>query len=197
MKTILAAGLALALALSAGLAEAQKNIRVRGTITVVGGESLSVLTREGKQLELALTGKTSIAAAKAITLGDLKPGAYVGCTTTKRADGALVAVEVHTIPRRVPEGHRPWDLQPGSMMTNANIASVVKSAGGDLLTVEYKGGSQKILVPSGTPVVTTTKADRSALKPGEYVFLVAVVNDGGKMTASRIQVSKDGVKPPQ
>ena len=197
MKTILAAGLAFALALTGSIAEAQKNIRVRGTITAVSGDTLSVRTREGKALELALTEKTSVATAKAIRLADLKPGAYVGSTTMKRADGALVAVEVHTIPRRVPEGHRPWDLQPGSMMTNANIASVVKSVGGDELTLEYKGGSQKILVPPGTPIVTTTRADRSSLKPGEYVFLAASVDEGGKMTALRIQVSKDGVKPPQ
>lgn len=197
MKTILAAGLAFALAVTGSIAEAQKTVRVRGTITAVSGDTLSVRTREGKPLELALTAKTAIAAAKAIKLSDLKPGAYVGSTTMKRSDGALVAVEVHTIPRRVPEGHRSWDLQPGSMMTNANIATVVKSAGGDELTLEYKGGSQKILVPPGTPIVTTTKADRSDLKPGEYVFLAASVDGGGKMTALRIQVSKDGVKPPQ
>lgn len=197
MKTILVAALAGALALAGGAAEAQKNIRLRGTITAVSGDTLSLRTREGKPMELALTKKTSVAAAKAIKLSDLKPGAYVGSTTMKRADGALVAVEVHTIPRRVPEGHRPWDLKLGSMMTNANIASVVKSAGGDELTLEYKGGSQKILVPPGTPIVTSTKADRSYLKAGEYVFLAASVDAGGKMTALRIQVSKDGVKPPQ
>jgi hypothetical protein len=197
MKTMLTAALAGALALTGGIAEAQKNIRVRGTITAVSDDTLSLRTREGKPMELALTKKTSVAAAKAIKLSDLKPGAYVGSTTMKRADGALIAVEVHTIPRRVPEGHRAWDLQPGSMMTNANIASVLKSAGGDELTLEYKGGSQKILVPPGTPIVTTTKADRSYLKPGEYVFLAAAADPGGKLTALRIQVSKDGVKPPQ
>ena len=197
MRTILAAALAGALTLTGGIAEAQKNIRVRGTITAVSGDTLSLKTREGKPMELALTEKTSVAAAKAIKLADLKPGAYVGSTTMKRADGTLVAVEVHTIPRRVAEGHRPWDLQPGSMMTNANIASVVKSADGDVLTLEYKGGSQKILVPAGTPIVTTTKADRSYLKPGEYVFVSASIDDAGKATALRIQVSRDGVKPPQ
>ena len=197
MKTILSAGLAFALALSGAAAEAQKNIRVRGTITAVSNDPLSVRTREGKPLELALTEKTSVATAKAIKLSDLKPGAYVGCATMKRADGALVALEVHTIPRRVPEGHRPWDLQRGSMMTNGNIASMVKSAGGEELTLEYKGGSQKIIVPASTPIVTTARADRSYLKPGEYVFLAASVDGSGKATALRVQVSKDGVKPPQ
>ena len=107
MRIILAAALAGALTLSGGIAEAQKNVRVRGTITAVSGDTLSLKTREGKPMELALTEKTSVAAAKAIKLADLKPGAYVGSTTMKRADGTLVAVEVHTIPRRVAEGHRP------------------------------------------------------------------------------------------
>ena len=55
-----------------------------------------------------------------------------------------------------------------------------------------------ILVPPGIPIVTTTPADRSFLKPGEYVFVGANVAGDGKITTSgRIQVSKDGVKPPQ
>jgi len=35
------------------------------------------------------------------------------------------------------------------------------------------------------------------LKPGEYVFAAAQANAEGKMTVLRIQVSKDGFKPPQ
>ena len=84
------------------------------------------------------------------------------------------------------------------MMTNANIGAIVQSAGGQELTLQYKDGSQKILVPPGIPIVTTTPADRSFLKPGEYVFMGANVGGDGKITTSaRIQVSKDGVKPPQ
>lgn len=187
-----------ALALFGSVAvDAQTTQRVRGSITAVDGNVLSIKTREGQDIKVELTEKSSVAAAKAITLADLKKGDYVGSTTMKRADGALVAVEVHTIPRTVAEGHRPWDLQPGSMMTNANIASVVEAAGGQELTLEHKEGSQKILVPAGTPIVTTVPADRSFLKPGEYVFFNAQVGaDGSLTTSARIQVSKDGVKPP-
>jgi hypothetical protein len=199
MKHFLAVVLAGALALSAGFAAAQqKTQRIRGTITAFDGTTLSVKSREGTDLSIELGEKASVAAAKAITLADLKPGAYVGATTMKRADGALVALEVHTLPPAVAPGHRPWDLEPGSMMTNANIESMVQSAGGQELTLVYKDGSQKILVPPGTPIVTTVSADRSYLKPGEYVWLNANVGADGKLTfGGRIQVSHGGVKPPQ
>jgi hypothetical protein len=68
---------------------------------------------------------------------------------------------------------------------------------GHELTLEYKDGAQKILVPAGTPIVTTVPADRSFLKAGEYLFAATEVAADGKMTALRIQVSKDGVRPPQ
>jgi len=82
-------------------------------------------------------------------------------------------------------------------MTNANVAAVVTASGGHELTLEYKGGSQKILVPEGTPIVITVPADRSLLVPGTYVLLAAQVASDGTMTALRIQASKDGVRPPQ
>jgi len=197
MKLIHTALLVAALTFAAPVS-AQTTQRIRGTITALDGNTLSVKSRDGKDLKIELTEKASVATVKAMTLADLKPGDYVGSTTRKRADGVLVAVEIHSVPQGVGEGHRPWDLEPDTMMTNANIASTVQAAGGQNLTLEYKGGSQKILVPPGTPIVTTVAADRSFLKPGEYVFFNADVAADGKMTVSgRIQVSKDGVKPPQ
>ena len=199
MKQLLVSLVAGVFILAAGVVEAQqKTQRIRGTITALDGNMLSVKSREGKDLVVELTGKASVATAKAITLAAFKPGAYVGVTTRKGADGALVALEVHTLPPTVKPGFRPWDLAPGTMMTNANIASVTQGAGGHELVLNLQDGAQKILVPPGTPVVTQVKADRSFLKPGEYVFFNANVGADGKLTVpGRIQVSKDGVKPPQ
>ena len=199
MKHFFVALLAGVLALSASLAAAQqKTQRIRGTISAFDGKMLTVKSRDGKDLSIELKEKASVAAAKAIALADLKQGDYVGATTLKRADGTLVALEVHTLPPAVAPGHRPWDLEPGSMMTNANIESVVQSVGGQEVRLVYKDGSQTILVPPGTPVVTQIAADRTYLKPGEFVFLNADVGADGKLsTAARIQVSHGGVKPPQ
>ena len=193
----LAAVLLAILGFVSAAAHAQTPQRVRGTITALDGDVLSVKTREGKDLNLKLGEKAVVVAAKAMKLEDLKPGDYVGTTTQKRADGALVAVEVHTLAPTTKPGHTPWDLEPGSMMTNANVATVGQSAGARELKLEYPGGSQTIVVPPGTPIVTNVPADRSALKPGEYIFTVAQVSPDGTMLVQRVTVSRDGVKPPQ
>ena len=189
-----------ALALVSAAADAQQtNVRVRGTITAFDGNVISVKSREGEDLKIKLADNAAVTTVKALSLADIKPGDAVGSSAVQR-DGKLTALEVHVFPasRAIPnEGHRPWDLQPGSTMTNAMVSAVVQASSGRELTLKYKDGSQKILVPQTTPIVTAVPADRSLLVPGEYVFLVADVGADGKMTASRIQVSKDGIKPPQ
>lgn len=186
-----------ALLLASAAANAQTPMRVRGTITSLDGDVLSVKTRDGKDLKINLAPNFAVAAAKAVTLADFKPGSYVGSTAKKNAAGQLVASEVHRLPPTAAAGHTPWDTSPGDTMTNANVASVVKAAGGNELTLEYKDGSQKILVPDGTPIVDFAPGDRSLLVPGATVFLVASVAADGKITAPRVAVSKEGVKPPQ
>jgi hypothetical protein len=187
------------LTFASAAAQAQTT-RIRGTITGLNGDMLAVKTREGKDIQIKLSDQTAVVASKAMKLEDLKAGDYVGTTTEKRPDGSLVAVEVHTLPQTAKPGHTQWDLRPGSMMTNGNVsnpASVVKSAGGHELKIEYQGGSQTVIVPAGTPIVTNVPADRAALKPGESIFTTATTGPDGTLTTQRIQVSRDGVKPPQ
>jgi hypothetical protein len=198
MKGIRIAAALAALALVAPAADAQqKPVRIRGTITAVDGNVLSVKSREGQQLKINLTGDAGVTVAKAIKFEDIKQGDYVGSAAMKRADGALVALEVHYLPPQAPPGHTPWDLQPGSTMTNANVEAIVATAGKRELTLKYKDGMQRILVPEGVPIVRAVPGSRADLKVGEYIWAVATVGPDGRMTAPRVQVSKDGVKPPQ
>ncbi len=200
MKASLVALLAVLSTLAGAVAEAQTPMRVRGTITAFEGNVLSVKTRDGKDVKVELSDKATVATVQAVKLSDIKAGDGVGATTKSGSDGRLTALEVHVFPASMPipnEGHRPWDLEPGSMMTNARVTAVVQATSGRELTLSYKDGSQKIHVPEGAPIVTAVPADRSALKPGEYVFFSAEHAADGKMTAAgRIQVSKDGVRPP-
>jgi hypothetical protein len=189
-----------ALALASVAVHAQNTVRVRGTIVNLEGNVLAVKSREGQDLKIQLTEKTGVAYVKALTIADIKPGDGLGTTAVARADGTLVAREIHTFPPAlgVPnEGHRPWD-DAGASMTNARVSAVVQAAEGRELTLTWKDGSRKLVVPENTPIVTGVDADRTFLKPGEYVYLNAeAATDGGLTAVGRIQVSKDGVRPPQ
>ena len=189
----------LALVSAAASAQAPTRMWVRGTITGLDGDVLSVKSREGKDLKINLAPKLGVRAAKAITMADIKPGDFVGPASRKRADGALVAIslQVFTPDRRgiVPEGHMPWDLEPGSLMTNGIIGGIVRTTGGRELTLEYKGGSQKVIVPEGTPMFTTVPGDRSLLVPEAYVVTNTAVAADGTISTAGLAVSKDGVRP--
>jgi hypothetical protein len=193
----------LALALTAQIATAQNtSVRVRGTITGLEGNVLSVKTREGEAIKINLPDNVGVSAAKTITMADIKPGDFVGTATMKNAQGALVAMEVHLFPAAlrgvVPEGHGNWDLAPGSLMTNAILSSApVQVSGGREMTLQYKDGAQKIIIPEGIPIFTTVPGDRSLLVPGAFIFTGAQMGADGKITTARIQVSKDGAKPAQ
>jgi hypothetical protein len=186
-----------ALLLASAVASAQTPMRIRGTITSLEGDVLSVKTRQGQDVKINLAPNYTVSAAKAVTLADFGPGAYVGSTAKRNASGQLVASEVHRLPPQAAAGHTPWDSAPGDTMTNANVAKIVKTGGGNELTLEYKDGSQKILVPDGTPIVDFVPGDKSLLIPGAAVFVGASVAADGKISAGRVAVSKDGVKPPQ
>ena len=187
--------LVLLLAFACGAAYAQAPSRVRGTITKMEGNVMSVKTRDGKDVTVTLAPDTAVVTAKNTTLADLKDK-YVGVTSEEKG-GQLVAVEVHAIPPQAPSGHMPWDLKPGSGMTNANLAEQAKVTGGDEITMKYKDGEKKIVVPPGTPVVGFEPGTLADLKPGETIFSTAKMESEGKYSTGRVAVSKGGVKPPQ
>ncbi len=176
---------------------AQTNVRIRGTIVMADGDMLMLKSRDGQDLHLQIAPNATVAVAKPIKFEDIKQGDYVGATTKNGAGGEMVALEVHYLPPTVPPGQSPWDLQPGTTMTNANVAAIVQQTGKRELTLKYKDGQQTILVPEGTPLVRAVPGERADLKAGEYVFVAAQSGADGALTALRIQVSKDGVKPPQ
>lgn len=43
----------------------------------------------------------------------------------------------------------------------------------------------------------STPGSRADIKPGETIFIVARIGQGDKLTAARVQVSTNGVKPTQ
>ena len=129
--------------LVAAPADAQTTTRLRGTITAIDGNTMSVKSRDGADVKVQLPDNVAVSVAKAIKFEDIKQGDLLGVTTMPGPDGTMNAIEVHYLPPTVREGQGPWDL-----------------------------------------------------RPGEYIFAGVQTAPDGTMTAPRIQVSKDGVKPP-
>ncbi len=179
-----------------------KPVTIRGKISAVEGQNLKVTTSSGDVLvhlpkDIRITGVTT---AK---LSDITAGNFVGTTAEKQKNGNFRALEVHIFPqeaRGTGEGHRPWDLKPGSTMTNANVEKVeqtsVEKVQGEMLSLKYKGGAIKVFVPPGTPIVKNVPGDRSLLKPGVGVFIPSVRGADGTLTATRITAGIGGVMPP-
>jgi hypothetical protein len=197
MKSTALGILLVTVALAGVPAQAQTSLRLRGTITAVDATTLSVKSREGRDLKLALPESVTVAVAKAATFADLKAGDFVGTTTRPGPDGTEVAVEVHYLAPTVTPGQMASDLAPNSKMTNASVQGKVTGTANHELTLQFPGGTQKVVVPQGTPIVRTVPGSRADLVPGEYVFVSGQTAGDGAMTALRIQVSKDGVRPPQ
>ncbi|MEO8546601.1 MAG: hypothetical protein ABI434_23650, partial [Burkholderiaceae bacterium] len=124
-------------------------------------------------------------------------GMTLAVVTVKRADGATVAIDVRPIPAAARLGLSPFDLAPNSTMTNALLEGNAVSSSGNELVLNYKTGSITVLVPAGTPMSQAVPGSRSDLKAGETVFISARIGDDNTLTAARIQVSTNGVKPTQ
>jgi hypothetical protein len=174
-------------------------VRVRGTIERVDGTTCVVKARDGTELKLTIADDPQIAGIIKASLADIKQNSFVGVTAMPQPDGSLSAVEVHIFPeamRGTGEGHYPWDLQPQSTMTNANVEQVVSAVDGRTLTLKYKDGEKKITVPASASIVTYVPGDKSDIKPGAKVFIVAVKQADGTLQGRAWRIGRDGVTPP-
>ena len=192
-----------ALVFAASTTWAQDTVRVRGTIERVEGQTLVVKSRDGAELKVVLAHNALIVALVKASLSDINPGSFVGVTGMPQADGSQKALEVHIFPeamRGTGEGHYPWDLRPQSTMTNANVVNVeqtVTGVEGRTLTMKYKDGEKKIIVPPDVPIVTYVMSDKSELKPGAKIFISAAKKlPDGTLQAPRVNFGKDGLTPP-
>lgn len=190
---------ALALAMAVPIALAQETVRIRGTIDRQDGDVYLVKARSGDELKLKLAPNAAVVALVPSTLADIKQGSYVGVAGMPQGDGSQKALEVHIFPesmRGVGDGHRGWDLQPSSTMTNGSVEQTAASADGQLLTLKYKDGEKKILVPAGIPIVMYVPGDVGELKAGARIFVSAATKQpDGTLLTPRVNVGR-GVAPP-
>jgi hypothetical protein len=172
--------------------------RVRGTIEKVDGKTLMVKGRDGAPLTLTLADNVQVVSVVKASLADIKEGAFIGSGAMPQADGSQKALEVHIFAesqRGAGEGHRPFTV-PNSTMTNGTVGDMVTASDGQSLTIKYKGGEKKIVVPPGVPIVRYEIGERSELKPGARVTATnAVKKPDGMLEAARINVGRGGLVP--
>jgi hypothetical protein len=189
---------ALLIGATPAMAQEVPPIGVRGAITAVDGDSLKIHTTRGDDLTVGLTKATQLRGVTLAGIGDVVPGSYIGTAATPQPDGTLKALEIHVFPpdmRGTGEGHRAWDLAKNGTMTNGTIGDLVVS-NGRTITVKYKSGEKKIVIPDDVPIVKLEAGDRSLLMPGTKVVLFAKKDGDGNLSALFISAGKNGITPP-
>ena len=174
--------------------------RIRGDVVALEGLNLQVKSRTGEALTIKLAESYTVTSVVKIDASAIKSGTFVGAASMPQADGTQTALEVLVFPeamRGSGEGHYPWDLQPGSMMTNATVSdAIVESAGGRRMTLKYKDGEKTVVVPPDAPIVTFEPGERSMVVPGAHILVTATKQGDGSLSAARVAVGKNGLVPP-
>jgi hypothetical protein len=194
------AGFALLLATSASFAQQPQTVRIRGQIEKVEGDQLDVKARNGDAMKVKLVDPARVMALVKASLADIKVGTFIGVTAMPQADGSQKAIAIHIFHESqkgvVPERFLPWDLRPGSTMTNAIVDTSVAAVDGQTMTVKYKDGEKKVIVPPDTPIVAVTPGNKDEIKPSAQVIIMAATKQpDGSLTTPAIYVGR-GVVPP-
>ena len=179
-------------------AQSTRSVRYRATIDGLDGRTLSLTTRAGQQVTMTLPSDAVILAIVPMKLEDIGPGAYIGSAAMPRPDGTQRALEVHVFPenmRGTGVGHRPFDLERNSTMTNGTVGAV-SGTSERKLKVAYPDGEKIIVVPPDTPVVTFEPGSRDLLVKGAHCIVSGTEAPDGTLSVIRILVGKDGLVPP-
>ena len=179
---------------------AQERVRVRGTVENVDGNVLTLKTREGQDVKVKLPDNARVLGIEKASIDDIKQGSYIGVSAMPQPDGSQKALHVHIFldaMRGVAEGFGPWDVKPNSTMTNATVDNMVTGTDGRNITVKYKDGEKKIIVPPDAPIVKYVPGNKDALKAGAKIFIVAAVKQpDGTLEAPNVSVGLNGLTPP-
>jgi hypothetical protein len=198
-------GLLLAGIMTIGLvaaAEAQQAPpRIRGEITKVAGDDVTIKSPDGKSYDVVLAKDVRVQAVVPMKIEDIKPGQFLSITAepvggdTHHLKG--IGISIFPPGNKPGPGQRPWDKTPTSLMTNADVTASVMKAGAGEITVAANGETYKLDMPPGTPVVTSKPGTKDLVKPGAKVFINGPTMADGKIMAPTINVGTEGAVPPQ
>jgi hypothetical protein len=196
-STLIGGMLVLALAHPAAAQQTRKGIR--GVVSAIDAQTLSVKGNDGQVTAVALTPDWKVRVLIPIGVEAIHTGSFIGTAQMPQADGTGRSLEVHVFPPGVKsgEGERDWDSKPGSRMTNGTVdGQVTSDANGRELTVTFPNGSRKITIPPNTPIVQFGPGQRDEIKPGVAVFVVAEPAGNGGWKTNGVAIGQNGAAPP-
>jgi len=181
---------------------------VRGTVSVVAGNKLTITTAQGPVV-VTIGPETKYAGVLPASVDDITTGTFIG-TANVPGPGAARALEVVVFPAALAgtgEGDYPWDLPASgghmSAMTNGTVAApklssmtnatVSHVANGPVKTVTltYKGGTKVVAIPAGAPIVRIGPASKALVVVGAHVVVFPPLS-----AVRRIVVGEKGAIPP-
>ena len=179
---------------------AEQPRHVRGALTDVQAQQITVQTAGGKSEVVKLNDKSAVFVVAPTEFSAIAQNKFIGITSVEKG-GKRVALEVHVFNdslRGLAEGHYPWDLEAdANMMTNANVGKVETVGSDRVLKLDFKGGEQTISVPANAIVVSFEKGAAADMKIGAKVFVIATPAEGDAgSTAIAVVVGANGIKPP-
>jgi len=158
--------------------EAQAPARVRGTVTAIAADSITVVEREGRKFTLKTGPDTVYAVVVPSSLDAIKVNDFVG-TAVKAGEGSMVAVELAIIPENMRAGRisfYKWDPLPDPTASRAS----------DATTTNMVNGLVSNVTPSALKAAATAGEGRvvSADNASTAGRTLTVTYDGGSKTFS-------------
>lgn len=172
-------------------------LRVRGTITAIDGDTVTVENAAGQSVDVALQDPV-VLLYRDIPLSDVPDNAYVAIPSIAAGDGERRALGLVVFPeamRGTDEGFKDWDLTPESGMTNASVARITSRGGENILTVTFGGEEQTVYVPPTAPITTFAPAPDLSVETGLNVVIFAD-DAGGALSGRFIGIHENGSLPP-
>ena len=190
MKTLLALLCSVVLLSGAVRAAPAPGSLAEGTIAAVDASAVTVTTRAGSQVRLAINSDTVVIQRRPVKLEDIKRNEFVGVTARREPDGSLTAISINIFPPefkgRVREAQFVMDT--GNIMTNATVFQNVRRIEGRTLYLRLGDGTAVIAVPRDAQVIRLTVIKPSDLRPGMQVMVRGSTSADGSLVASTITV---------
>src|SRR5215472_9184368 len=95
--------------------------RIRGTVEKLDGQDLSVKSREGEIVTIALADNVAVAYLVKKNVGDIKPGDYIASTGIKGTDGLHTTLSSPS--------HSGWKRSTSTSLESASGEFISTSAG--------------------------------------------------------------------